>query len=154
MRAGRSRSTSLRTDGRARLGRPFKRRRSLIRPGTAAGRARSVRRNFTAVAPDVLWCGDVTQIDTHEGPLYLATVEDLFSRRILRHAMSEHHDAALAVASLQMASTTKFSETAESITTDPKGSWGPMRIFNPAHETAYRNDQAAPASQSQRVGLL
>ncbi|NKZ03149.1 DDE-type integrase/transposase/recombinase [Actinomadura latina] len=48
-----------------------------------------------------------TQIDTDEGPLYLATVEDLFSRRMLGHAMSEHHDAALAVASLQMAATTR-----------------------------------------------
>ncbi|TWP43218.1 transposase family protein [Lentzea tibetensis] len=29
--------------------------------------------------------------------------EDLFSRRMLGHAMSEHHDAALVVASLRMA---------------------------------------------------
>ncbi|SPT51861.1 hypothetical protein [Actinomadura madurae] len=54
-----------------------------------------VRRNFAAVAPDVPWCGDVTLIDTGEGPLYLATTEDLFSRRLLGHAMSAHHDAAL-----------------------------------------------------------
>ncbi|WP_412521333.1 hypothetical protein [Actinomadura madurae] len=47
-----------------------------------------VRRNFAAVAPDVPWCGDVTLIDTGEGPLYLATTEDLFSRRLLGHAMS------------------------------------------------------------------
>jgi transposase InsO family protein len=59
------------------------------------------------VAPDVLWCGDVTQIDTGEGPLYLATTEDLFSRRMLGHAMSAHHDAALVVASLQMAATVR-----------------------------------------------
>jgi putative transposase len=30
---------------------------------------------------------------TDEGPLYLASVEDLFSRRLLGYAMSEHHDA-------------------------------------------------------------
>jgi transposase InsO family protein len=46
-------------------------------------------------------------IDTDEGPLYLATVEDLFSRRLLGYAMSEHHDAALTVASLQMAVATR-----------------------------------------------
>jgi putative transposase len=46
----------------------------------------------------VLWCGDVTQIDTGEGPLYLATTEDLFSRRMLGHAMSAHHDASLQMA--------------------------------------------------------
>ncbi|TDD13603.1 IS3 family transposase [Actinomadura sp. KC06] len=88
-------------------GRPFKRRRSLTRPGRRPAAPDLVRRNFTAVAPDVLWCGDVTQIDTDEGPLYLATTEDLFSRRMLGHAMSGHHDAALAVASLQMATTTR-----------------------------------------------
>jgi transposase InsO family protein len=84
-------------------GRPPKRRRSLTRQGRRPVARDLVRRNFTAVAPDVLWCGDVTRIDTDEGPLYLATTEDLFSRRMLGHAMSEHHDAALAVASLRMA---------------------------------------------------
>lgn len=88
-------------------GRPPGRRRSLTRPGRRPAAPDLVRRGFTAVAPDVLWCGDVTQIDTGEGPLYLATVEDLFSRRMLGHAMSEHRDAALAVASLQMAAATR-----------------------------------------------
>ncbi|WP_433476417.1 IS3 family transposase [Spirillospora sp. CA-142024] len=84
-------------------GRAPKKRRSLTRPGRRPAAPDLVRRKFTAVAPDVLWCGDVTQIDTDQGPLYLATVEDLFSRRMLGHAMSAHHDAALVVASLQMA---------------------------------------------------
>jgi putative transposase len=88
-------------------GRPPKRRRSLTRQGRRPAAPDLVRRTFTAVAPDVLWCGDVTQIDTEEGPLYLATTEDLFSRRMLGHAMSEHHDAALVVASLQMAVATR-----------------------------------------------
>jgi putative transposase len=84
-------------------GRPPKRRRSLTRPGRRPAAPDLVLRNFTAVAPNVLWCGDLTQIDTDEGPLYLATTEDLFSRRMLGHALSEHHDAELVVASLQMA---------------------------------------------------
>ncbi|MFI6839749.1 DDE-type integrase/transposase/recombinase [Nonomuraea africana] len=37
----------------------------------------------------------------------MATVEDLFSRRMLGYAMSEHHDAALTIASLQMAAVTR-----------------------------------------------
>jgi hypothetical protein len=89
-------------------GRPPNKRRSLTRPGrrpAAPDLADLARRNFTAIAPDVLWCGDVTQIDTGEGPLYLATTEDLFSRGMLGHAMSAHHDATLVVASLQMAAT-------------------------------------------------
>ncbi|WP_162908206.1 DDE-type integrase/transposase/recombinase [Allorhizocola rhizosphaerae] len=53
------------------------------------------------MAPDVLWCGDLTEVDTGEGKLYLATgVLDLFSRRLLGYAMSKHDDDAVAVASL------------------------------------------------------
>ncbi|GAA3077380.1 hypothetical protein GCM10017600_07830 [Streptosporangium carneum] len=77
--------------------------RSLTRQGKAPAAPELVHRQFNAVAADVLWCGDVTEILTDEGKLYLATVEDLFSRRLLGYAMSEHHDAALTVASLQMA---------------------------------------------------
>ena len=49
------------------------------------------------------WCGDLTEIPTTEGKLYLAAVEDLFSRRLLGFAISDRHDAELAVASLRMA---------------------------------------------------
>ncbi|WP_189241107.1 IS3 family transposase, partial [Planomonospora parontospora] len=88
-------------------GRAPKKRRSLTRPGKRSAAPDLVGRKFTAVAADVLWVGDGTQIDTDEGPLYLATVEDLFSRRLLGFAMSAHHDAALTVASLQMAVVTR-----------------------------------------------
>jgi transposase InsO family protein len=37
----------------------------------------------------------------------MATVLDLYSRRLLGYAMPEHHDAALARASLQMAVATR-----------------------------------------------
>lgn len=53
--------------------------------------------------PNALWCGDLTEIVTDEGTLYLATVLDLFSRRSLGYAMSEHHDADVAIAALNMA---------------------------------------------------
>jgi transposase InsO family protein len=51
-----------------------------------------VGRHFDAIVPDVLWVGDMTEFDTGEGKLYLATVIDLFSRRCLGYAMGEHHD--------------------------------------------------------------
>ncbi|MFD5467480.1 DDE-type integrase/transposase/recombinase, partial [Kitasatospora sp. NPDC127059] len=60
-------------------------------------------RHFDAVAPHVLWVGDMTEIDTGDGKLYLATIIDLFSRRLLGYAMGAHHDAALVSASLEMA---------------------------------------------------
>jgi transposase InsO family protein len=84
-------------------GRKPKRRRNLTKPGKRAAAPDRVRRQFNAVAPNVLWCGDLTEVDTDEGKLYLATVLDLFSRKMLGYAMSEHHDAELAAASLSMA---------------------------------------------------
>jgi len=84
-------------------GRKPKRRRNLTKRGKRPAAPDRVGRKFTAPAPNVLWCGDLTEIVTDEGKLYLATVLDLFSRRLLGYAMSEHHDADLAVASLRMA---------------------------------------------------
>ena len=86
---------------------PKRRRRSLTRQGKRPVAADLVQRRFTAPAPDVLWCGDLTEIVTDEGKLYLATVLDLYSRRMLGYAMSERHDADLAVASLRMAAATR-----------------------------------------------
>jgi putative transposase len=70
-----------------------RRRRSLTRQGRRLAAADLVERNFTADAPGSVWVGDVTMIRTGDGPLYLATVLDLFSRRLLGYAMSAHHDA-------------------------------------------------------------
>ena len=49
------------------------------------------------------WCGDLTEIPTDEGVLYLAGVLDLHSRRCVGFAMDAHHDAELARAALCMA---------------------------------------------------
>ena len=40
-------------------------------------------RNFTAAAPNRIWLADITYIETDQGWLYLATVMDLYSRRIV-----------------------------------------------------------------------
>lgn len=89
------------------IARVVRRRRSLTRQGRRAAAPDLVNRIFSADAPDVCWVGDVTMIGTGQGPLYLATVLDLFSRRLLGYAMSAHHDAQLTVASLQMAAATR-----------------------------------------------
>ncbi len=63
-----------------------------------------VGREFSASAPNLKWCGDFKQIDTDDGPLYLGSVEDFYSRRLLGFAMSEHYpDAELAKAAIHMA---------------------------------------------------
>lgn len=62
-----------------------------------------VKRDFTASAPNVTWVGDMTEIPTDEGKLYLSTAIDLFSRRLLGYATSCHPDAELAVQTIMMA---------------------------------------------------
>jgi putative transposase len=58
----------------------------------AAARADLVRRDFTinAAAVNTRWCGDITYIPTWEGWLYLATVIDIASRRVVGFALAEH----------------------------------------------------------------
>jgi putative transposase len=62
-----------------------------------------VERDFTPTAPDRLWCADITYIRTWEGWLYLASVMDCYSRRIVGWAMADHMRAELVVDALQMA---------------------------------------------------
>jgi putative transposase len=61
-------------------------------------------RDFTAAAVNQpSWVGDITEIPTAAGKLYLATVIDLYSRRLLGAATSLHPDAELAKAAITMA---------------------------------------------------
>jgi putative transposase len=64
----------------------------------------------------------MTEIVTGEGKLYLATVLDLYSRRILGYATGEHHDAALVVAALNMAAVTRGGHVAGVIFHSDRGS--------------------------------
>jgi transposase InsO family protein len=84
-------------------GRKPPRRHCLTRSERRVAISDKVHRNFNSVAPNVLWVGDQTEIITGEGKLYLATVIDMFARRALGFAFSNHHDADLAVAALQQA---------------------------------------------------
>ena len=56
--------------------------------------------------------GDITEIPTASGKLYLATVIDLYSRRLLGAATSLHPDADLACAAIRMAVATRGGKTA------------------------------------------
>jgi len=60
-------------------------------------------RDFTAQAPNEKWVSDITYIPTGEGWLYLATVLDLYSRRVVGWAMATHMRAELVLEALQMA---------------------------------------------------
>jgi len=52
---------------------------------------------------DRVYVGDITYIRTHEGWLYLATVIDLASRRVVGFAMADHMRASLVCDALRMA---------------------------------------------------
>jgi transposase InsO family protein len=54
--------------------------------------ANSLARDFTAEAPNRKWLADISYIDTAEGFLYLASLEDVFSRKIVGWAMDEQMD--------------------------------------------------------------
>jgi putative transposase len=62
-----------------------------------------IKRDFTATAINKRWVGDMTEIPAGDGKLYLATVIDLYSRRLLGAATSLHPDAELACAAINMA---------------------------------------------------
>ena len=62
-----------------------------------------VNRQFTVDRPDALWVGDVTEHPTTEGKVYLATVIDAFSRRVVGWSIADHLRAELVADALQMA---------------------------------------------------
>jgi transposase InsO family protein len=86
------------------FGRKPKRRKGLTKQDTTAPKFPDLlRRDFTASARNVKWCGDITEIPTAEGKLYLATVLDLLSRKLLACPTSEHPDAKLACDAIKIA---------------------------------------------------
>jgi putative transposase len=79
-------------------------RKGTTRPGRGRWRAPDlIGRQFPAGALNRKWYGDGTEIVTDEGKLHLDSVLDMGSRRILGHALGEHHDTALAYGALAMA---------------------------------------------------
>lgn len=62
-----------------------------------------VQRQFNPDELDQVWVGDITYIPTGEGWLYLATVIDLASRRLLGWSMSDRHDTTLVIDALEAA---------------------------------------------------
>jgi putative transposase len=66
-----------------------------------------VRRDFNPTEPDRTWCGDITYLRTGEGWLFLATVIDLFSRRVIGWSVAEHMRTELVADALTMAAATR-----------------------------------------------
>ncbi len=69
-------------------------------------------RRFSPGRPDVAWIGDITYIPTGEGWLYVASVLDLGSRRLLGYSMAEHMRTELVADALTMAAGARGGATA------------------------------------------
>jgi putative transposase len=62
-----------------------------------------VNRQFAVDRPDAFWVGDVTEHLTREGKVYLATVIDAYSRRVVGWSIADHLRSELVVDAPQMA---------------------------------------------------
>jgi putative transposase len=60
-------------------------------------------RQFDPSAANEVWLADITYLPTREGWLYLAAVEDLYSRKVVGWSMAEHMESRLVVDALEMA---------------------------------------------------
>jgi transposase InsO family protein len=70
-----------------------------------------VGRRFAPGNIDVAWVGDITYIPTGQGWLYLATVLDLGSRRLLGYSMADHMRTELVTDALNMATGVRSGQT-------------------------------------------
>ena len=84
-----------------------KRRCTTRRDAQAAVAPDRVQRRFAASEPNRLWVADITYVPTLEGFVYLATVLDVFSRKVVGWAMSARQTVNLVQSALGMAVTAR-----------------------------------------------
>ena len=89
-------------------------------------------RQFNPVAPNVAYVSDITYIRTGAGWLYLATVIDLFSRKVVGWAMAPNMPADLVCAALNMA----------------------VRLRKPSHGLIVHSDRGSQYASGQYQALL
>lgn len=77
--------------------------RTTVRDSRAKRAPDLVGRRFEAEGPDHLWVADITHIPTREGALYLATILDVWSRKIVGWAIDDRMPAELVVLAMERA---------------------------------------------------
>lgn len=97
-----------------------------------------VARDFTATAPGTKLVGDITYVRTWEGWLYLATVLDCYSKKVLGYAMADHLRTSLVVDALTMA--------ARHVTITPD-----VTIFHSDRGCQYTSQEFADATDALRI---
>jgi transposase InsO family protein len=66
-----------------------------------------IARDFSAQHPNEKWCGDITYIKTWDGWAYMATVIDLYSRKLVGWAIADNMETTLITTALQQALATR-----------------------------------------------
>ncbi len=89
-------------------------------------------RQFNLDAPNKVWVSDITYVRTHEGFLYVATVIDLFSRRVVGWSMDKTMDRYLVMNALLMA----------------------VWQRKPKHEVVVHSDQGSQYASSDYLALM
>jgi transposase InsO family protein len=125
-----------------------KKRRASTRPGRGRWRAPDlVKRSFTAGGINRRWYGDGTEVVTGEGKLYLDSVLDMGSRRVLGFCLGEHHDAGLAYGALAMAVAVRGGAVPGVVFHSDQGSEYTARTFRQACERlGVRQSMGRPGS--------
>ena len=77
--------------------------RSVPKPPSASVVPNRLMRSFKQLTPNRVWVTDMTYLPTKHGMLYLAIVLDLYSRRVVGHAIADHMRTELPLKALDMA---------------------------------------------------
>lgn len=99
--ANRLRKTMLRLGIRAKIRKRYKRTTDSNHDHPIAPNL--LNQDFSANAPNQVWCSDITYVRTTAGWLYLAVIIDLFARKVVGYALEDHMRTELTLAALEMA---------------------------------------------------
>lgn len=84
-------------------GRSGRKRKKTAKPAHAPPAPNLLARNFTVIAPNTVWAGDITETRVGRTKLYLAVVVDLHSRLVVGWALARSASAALVVEAMKRA---------------------------------------------------
>jgi transposase InsO family protein len=101
-------------------------------------------RKFHVDVPNRAWVGDITQVRTREGWLFLAVILDLYSRKVVGYATSHQPRAELALDALTMAYETRNPKAGLIHHTDRGTQYGSDKYKNQLDRYAMRQSMSRP----------
>jgi len=104
-----------------------------------------VGRDFTADAPGHKLVGDITYIPTWEGWVFLATVIDCYSKKVIAHAMDDHYRTSLITTAIRRAAATGLADQAI-FHTDRGSNYTSAEFHTALTDLGLRHSAGGPAS--------